>query len=77
MANEVTCCNCSLIDGVNVTMSDEHMWMVPFSEGENHLLVIDLRTEMEVSGLRIWNYNKSPDDTFRGVSHVQQSFTAV
>ncbi|XP_062508912.1 katanin-interacting protein-like isoform X2 [Corticium candelabrum] len=63
----------NLIDGVNVTMSDEHMWMVPFSEGENHLLVIDLRTEMEVSGLRIWNYNKSPDDTFRGAQSVSIS----
>jgi hypothetical protein len=49
-------------------MSDEHMWMIPFSEGGDHYLVIDLKTRVEVSGLRIWNYNKSSDDTLRGVS---------
>jgi hypothetical protein len=58
----------NLVDGVNVTMSDEHMWMIPFSEGGDHYLVIDLKTRVEVSGLRIWNYNKSSDDTLRGVS---------
>jgi hypothetical protein len=51
-------------------MSDEHMWMIPFSEGGDHYLVIDLKTRVEVSGLRIWNYNKSSDDTLRGAQIV-------
>lgn len=68
----------SLVDGMNVTMSDEHMWIVPFSEGEDHLLVVDLGAEIEVSGLRMWNYNKAPDDTLRGVSlmsRIENSFS--
>ena len=57
-----------LVDGVNVTTSDEHMWLVPFSEGVDHLLTVTLDTPQQVSGIRVWNYNKTPEDTFRGVS---------
>lgn len=55
-----------LIDGTVVTMSDEHMWLIPFSDGQNHILTITFPQETLVSGLRIWNYNKSPEDTYRG-----------
>ena len=57
----------SLIDGVNVTMSDEHMWLAPFTDGGDHLVTVDLGRASSISGLRVWNYNKSPDDTHRGV----------
>ena len=52
---------------MNVTMSDEHMWMIPFTEGDDHLLTIDLGKKTQLLGLRVWNYNKSSEDTFRGV----------
>ena len=45
------------------------MWLIPFAEGEDHLVMIDLGREVQTSGLRIWNYNKSPEDTYRGVSN--------
>lgn len=56
-----------MIDSCNITMSDEHMWMVPFTAGEEHLLQITFPSSVEMSGLRLWNYNKSPEDTYRGV----------
>ena len=56
-----------LIDGENVTMSDEHMWLIPFTPGGSHLLTITLKEPMEITGLRLWNYNKSPEGTYRGV----------
>ena len=56
-----------LVDGVNVTTSDEHMWLVPFSEGQDHLLTVTLDAPQQISGIRVWNYNKTPEDTFRGV----------
>ncbi|KAK7112200.1 hypothetical protein V1264_011687 [Littorina saxatilis] len=61
-----------LIDGTAVTMSDEHMWLIPFTEGKNHTVTITFPKETLVSGLRIWNYNKSPEDTYRGarIAHV-------
>ncbi|XP_028395506.1 LOW QUALITY PROTEIN: protein KIAA0556-like [Dendronephthya gigantea] len=59
-----------LLDGVNVTMSDEHMWLIPFVLGENHLLTVSLKQPMEITGLRVWNYNKSPESTYRGVKRI-------
>ena len=53
---------------MNITRSDEHMWMVPFTAGEEHLLEVNFPRNVEMSGLRLWNYNKSPEDTYRGVS---------
>jgi len=59
-----------LIDGLNVTTSDEHMWLIPFTEGSDHRLRIHFGGSVPVTGLRLWNYNKSPEDTYRGVSTV-------
>ena len=61
-----------LIDGTNVTTSDEHMWLVPLTEGENHWLTVTFAEATEMTGLRLWNYNKSPEDTYRGVSIRQR-----
>lgn len=59
---------CRLIDGTNITAEDDHMWLIPFSFGENHLLTIHFDKSESIAGLRFWNYNKSPEDTYRGVS---------
>ncbi|UJR31677.1 hypothetical protein I4U23_019158 [Adineta vaga] len=62
-----------LFDGENVTCSDRHMWLCPFSIKERVRIMITLSVSKRLHGLRIWNYNKSPDDTYRGVKrlHVQ------
>lgn len=56
-----------VVDGTNVTLSDEHMWLVPFVDGNNHVVTIDFGEKVFMAGLRIWNYNKSKEDTYRGV----------
>lgn len=60
-----------LIDGTNVTSEDKHMWMIPFKPGGDHLLTVTLARSCELSGLRVWNYNKSPSDTARGAKRVR------
>lgn len=45
------------------------MWLVPYTIGGDHVITITLRTPAMVTGLQIWNYNKSPEDTRRGVCH--------
>lgn len=60
---------CRLIDGINITTSDEHMWLIPFSYGETHTLSVTFNEAQSIAGLRIWNYNKSPEDSYRGVKH--------
>ncbi|NXJ12458.1 K0556 protein, partial [Odontophorus gujanensis] len=59
-----------LIDGTNITAEDDHMWLIPFSFGENHLLTIHFDKTESIAGLRFWNYNKSPEDTYRGAKVV-------
>nr|XP_034314743.1 protein KIAA0556 isoform X5 [Crassostrea gigas] len=62
-----------VINGNNVTCSDENMWLIPFNEGQNHELTITFSQALMMAGLRVWNYNKSPEDTYRGAKtvHVQ------
>lgn len=31
-----------LVDGVNNTTDDRHMWLIPFNQGETHKITIDL-----------------------------------
>ncbi|XP_073398867.1 katanin-interacting protein isoform X2 [Dendrobates tinctorius] len=59
-----------LIDGMNITSEDSHMWLIPFTCGENHTITISFDKVEAVAGLRIWNYNKSPEDTYRGAKIV-------
>ncbi|XP_061455578.1 katanin-interacting protein isoform X2 [Rhineura floridana] len=59
-----------LINGTNITMEDDHMWLIPFSPGEPHIITIHFAQAENIAGLRIWNYNKSPEDTYRGAKVV-------
>lgn len=53
-----------------MTTSDENMWMIPFdSEEGTHFLKITFDEPTVVTGIRVWNYNKSLEDTFRGVNY--------
>jgi hypothetical protein len=63
---------CRLIDGTNITMEDEHMWLIPFSPGLDHVVTIHFDRAESIAGLRFWNYNKSPEDTYRGVSREER-----
>ncbi|XP_050922117.1 katanin-interacting protein isoform X2 [Lates calcarifer] len=68
-----------LIDGHNITTDDQHMWLIPFSYGETHFLNIIFNKTQTIAGLRIWNYNKSPEDSYRGVKviHVFMDDVAI
>eukprot|EP01022_Parablepharisma_sp_SALTPOND_P028480 TRINITY_DN71032_c0_g1_i1.p1 TRINITY_DN71032_c0_g1~~TRINITY_DN71032_c0_g1_i1.p1 ORF type:complete len:1123 (+),score=56.15 TRINITY_DN71032_c0_g1_i1:1477-4845(+) len=61
-----------LLDGCNITTNDRHMWLIPFNHRKTHFITIKL-SESQKSGLgfiRIYNYNKSPEDTFRGAKRI-------
>lgn len=47
------------------------MWLVPLSTSQE--IRIDLKKDQLIYGLRIWNYNKSSEDTFRGVKQLHVS----
>ncbi|CAB1312328.1 unnamed protein product [Coregonus sp. 'balchen'] len=62
-----------LIDGHNITTEDQHMWLIPFFCGQHHTLTVNFDKAQTVAGLRIWNYNKTPEDSYRGVKVIHVS----
>lgn len=67
-----------LLDGVNLTMDAAHMclWPHPPSSSSSSSedsqsfpsLVFKLDTPTQLGGLRVWNYNQSTEDSYKGVS---------
>jgi hypothetical protein len=64
-----------LFDGENVTNDEHHMWLCPFNRKDRVRIIITLSVSKKLHGLRVWNYNKSPDDTYRGVRMFLYFFT--
>ncbi|VDP98967.1 unnamed protein product [Trichobilharzia regenti] len=62
----------NLIDGVNWTRDDTHMWLTPFTSGQRHFIEITFPQSMTspIALLRIWNYNKSRVHSYRGVKEM-------
>jgi hypothetical protein len=61
----------NLVDGVNATCDDLHVWLAPFTPGQAHVVSIALPPNTTLSMIRVWNYNKSRTDSARGVREVQ------
>lgn len=61
----------NLIDGVNRTQDDMHVWLAPFTPGEPHSVSVDFMHPCHVALIRVWNYNKSRIHSFRGVKDIE------
>lgn len=61
----------NLIDGVNRTQDDMHLWLAPFTPGCSHTIYLDFGGPFKVAMIRVWNYNKSRIHSFRGVKDVE------
>ena len=46
------------------------MWLIPYVPNQNHFLYINLPQPTVISGIKLWNYNKTADDTYRGVKTI-------
>ncbi len=44
----------NLLDGVNQTRDDMHMWLTPFTPGGNHLVVLEFTIPYALALVRIW-----------------------
>ncbi|CAH8601697.1 unnamed protein product [Schistosoma mattheei] len=62
----------NLIDGINWTKNDKHMWLTTFELGKRHLIEITLPKwiQSSIGLIRIWNYNKSYIDSYSGVKDL-------
>lgn len=61
----------NLVDGVNFTCDDFHMWLAPFTAGKEHFALINFGANVSLSMVRVWNYNKSRTHSYRGVRHAR------
>lgn len=61
----------NLVDGVNFTCDDYHMWLAPFTAGNEHYVSLEMNSGVSISMVRVWNYNKSRAHTSRGVRHAR------
>nr|CAD7458597.1 unnamed protein product [Timema tahoe] len=61
----------NLMDGVNRTHDDMHLWLAPFTPGSDHYVHIIFQHTVSVAMVRIWNYNKSRIHSFRGARDVE------
>lgn len=59
-----------LLDGVNRTTDDLHMWLAPFTQGAHHTVTLDFGESKTISMIRVWNYNKSRIHAHRGAQDV-------
>lgn len=60
-----------LIDGHYITNDDLHVWLTPFTAGEDHTITIDLPSKKQISMIRIWNYNKNRIHSYRGARLIE------
>jgi len=62
-----------LMDGVNMTCDDVHVWLAPFTKFKENSVEIDFGECQKISMIRIWNYNKSRIHSFRGAKDIKIS----
>ncbi|XP_054283436.1 katanin-interacting protein-like [Macrosteles quadrilineatus] len=60
----------NLLDRVNRTRDDMHLWLTPFTEGKHHRITITFQQRETLAMLRIWNYNKSRIHSYRGAKDM-------
>ncbi len=68
-----------LVDGVNQTTNTEHMYLCPcpttttmMTSSSGHVTIMfTLDTPTQLYGMRVWNYNASLEDTYKGVSTIE------
>ena len=48
-----------LVDGVNSSYDDRHMFLAPFTPGRSNVLCIDLQRVERLGAVRLWNYAKT------------------
>ncbi|XP_050539248.1 katanin-interacting protein-like isoform X2 [Daktulosphaira vitifoliae] len=61
----------NLIDGINLTRDDMHLWLTPFTPGGHHYVYFKFDKTQTVAMIRIWNYNKSRIHSYRGVKNMK------
>ncbi|KAL5254351.1 hypothetical protein ACHWQZ_G013960 [Mnemiopsis leidyi] len=60
-----------LVSGGNITTDDVEMWLAPFYPGDKHVVTVNLSNPTEITAIKIYNYNKTAEDTYRGAKTLK------
>lgn len=60
----------NLINGETLSRVDKDIWLIPYTAGEEHTIKFSFPSQIEIKGIKFYNYNKSKEDSLRGVRTV-------
>ena len=60
----------NLINSYNNSVVDKDIWLIPYTAGENHVIKFKFPESIEIKGIKLFNYNKSKEDSLRGARTV-------
>lgn len=66
-----------LVNNSNVTIKDENMWLIPYTMNQNHYIYINFEEAKTISGIKVWNYNKIEEGSYRGAKCINVSADGV
>lgn len=58
-----------LIDGHNITTEMDRMWLTDVTSNKRIIITIIFNTDVNLTGMRIWNYNASLELSYCGVRY--------
>lgn len=61
----------SLINGVTITTDPDEMTMFPLQGCLYYVIKLSFVQALQISGLRVWNYNASFEESYKGVREIQ------
>lgn len=60
----------NLLDGINYTTDDYHIWLSPYYVDKDNFIYINFDGVVDLSMMRIWNYNKCRTHSTRGARSI-------
>lgn len=61
----------NLINGDNQSCEPYDMWLTQFSKHTKAFLYVNFGEKRKISGMRVWNYNQSESDSYRGIKKLE------
>jgi hypothetical protein len=61
----------NLLNGDNQSCEPFDMWLTPFTKHGKVFLYVNFGSKRKITGMRVWNYNQSEQDSYRGAKKIE------